>query len=70
MGIRRWYGLVEQVSFAFAKSVLMELFRELLKNDSEYVWTPAIQDVFDRAKVEIFELMSKGVKSFELGAWT
>lgn len=69
-GIRSWYGLVEQVSFAFSKSQLMEPFRDLLKKKSEFVWTQALQDAFDRAKVEIVELVKQGVKSFKLGAWT
>ena len=69
-GIRSWYGLVEQVSFLFAKSALMEPFRELMSKKAEYVWTPALQTAFDRARVEIVYLVQKGVKSFKLGAWT
>lgn len=69
-GIRSWYGLVEQVSFAFTKAALMEPFRELMSKNSEYVWSPLLQAAFDRVKSEIVELVRKGVKSFQLGAWT
>ena len=56
-GIGSWYGLVEQVSFAFAKFALMEPFRELMSKKSEYVWTPALQTAFDMARDEIVELV-------------
>ena len=69
-GIRSWYGLVEQVSFAFAKSDLMGPFRDLLKKSSEYVWTPELQYAFERARIEIVDLVRTGVKSFRLGTWT
>ena len=45
-GIRSWYGLVEQVSYAFAKSALMEPFRGLLKKNSTYAWSPDLQKAF------------------------
>ena len=32
-GIRSWFGLVEQVAFAFSKTKLMKPFRALLKKD-------------------------------------
>ena len=69
-GIRSWYGLVEQVSYAFAKSELMEPFRELLKKKSEYVWSQALQDSFDVARAEIVRLVQQGVRTYKLGAWT
>lgn len=69
-GIRSWYGLVEQVSFAFAKSALMEPFRGLLKKDSAYVWGPELQKAFETARAEIVELVRRGVRSFRIGART
>ena len=41
-GIRSWFGLIEQVTFAFAKTELMEPFRALLKPKSEFVWNDAL----------------------------
>merc|ERR1711864_59780 len=52
-GVRSWFGLVEQVSFAFSKTALMEPFRVLLKPKSEFLWTEPMQHAFDRAKTEI-----------------
>ncbi len=66
-GIRSWFGLVEQVSFAFSKTTLMEPFRALLKPKSEYCWTEGMQAAFERAKAEITSIVAAGVKSFVLG---
>ena len=68
-GIRSWFGLVEQVSFSFAKNELMEPFRALLKPKSQFQWDEPIQLAFDRAKVEIVKLVEGGVMLFVLGAW-
>ena len=48
----------------------MEPFRALMKKGSEYVWTPDLQKAFDVAREEIVELVRRGVKSFQLRAWT
>lgn len=69
-GIRSWFGLVEQVAYAFSKSSLMEPFCPLLKSKAEYVWTPQLQHAFQTAKEEIVKIASKGVKSFTIGAHT
>ena len=69
-GIRSFYGLVEQVAYAFAKSTLMDPFRHLLKKSSLFAWNQSLQQSFDTAKKEIVELIRNGVKSFTLGSWT
>lgn len=43
-GIQSFFGLVEQVAFAFSKSALLEPFRQLLKKDSTYVWNDTLQE--------------------------
>ena len=68
-GIWSWFGLVEQVSFAFSKTALMEPFRELFKPKSDYAWSDDLQKSFEQAKKEIIGLVAKGVKSFVLGNW-
>ena len=37
--IRSFFGLIEQVSFAFSKTAVMLPFRELLSPKSEFLWT-------------------------------
>ena len=67
-GVRSWYGLIEQVAYAFAKSNLMDPFRPLLKKNSVFAWSPELQESFTTAKKEILSLIQDGVKSFKLGA--
>ncbi len=68
-GIRSWFGLVEQVSFVFSKTELMEPFCVLLKPKSEFAWSEPMELAFVRAKQEISSLVVNGVKSFVLGSW-
>ena len=69
-GIRSWFGLVEQVSFAFSKTSLMEPFRKLLSKSATYVWDDELQRAFNTAKSEIVRLVVRGVKTFQLDSWT
>ena len=69
-GMRSWFGLIEQVSYAFSKSKIMEPFRELLKAKTEYTWTPALQTSFESARKEIVAIVSNGVKTFKIGDHT
>ena len=48
--IRSFFGLVEQVSFAFSKTAVMAPFRELLSPKSEFAWTAELQVAFEEAK--------------------
>ena len=63
-GIRGWFGLVEQVAWAFSKTELMNPLRHLLSPSSEFVLTPELNDAFERSKDEIVKAVKKGVKSF------
>ena len=47
----------------------MEPFRNLLSKNSDYVWTPSLQESFETAKKEIVKLVEHGVKSFATDQW-
>ena len=66
-GIRSWFGLVEQVAWAFSKTALMLPFRELLSKKESFLWTTELQTAFETAKEEIAGVVEKGVKAFKLG---
>ena len=38
-GVRSWFGLVEQSSYTFSKTSVMEPFRHLLKPSTKFAWT-------------------------------
>ena len=64
-GIRGWFGLVEQVAWAFSKTEVMNPLRHLLSPKSEFMWTQELNDSFENSKKEIIEAVKKGVKSFD-----
>ena len=69
-GVRSWFGLVEQVAFAFSKSDIMSPFKPLLKKNSSFAWSQELQDAFDSDKSQINSLVKNGVKSYQLGSHT
>ena len=62
--MRSWFGLVEQVAWAFSKTSIMSPFRHLLSPQNEFVWSQALNDAFERSKEVIIEAVKRGVKTF------
>ena len=67
---RSFFGMTNQVSYAFAMSPVMEPFRHLLKPDSPFVWSKILQEKFELAKEEIVAKVTEGIKHFETGRQT
>ena len=65
--IRLWFGLVNQVAYAFAQAKVMEPFRELLASKTQrlFFWDETMDTIFQKSKEEIIWLIQKGVQSFE-----
>ena len=62
---RAWFGLVNQVAWAYSISPIMEPFRQLIKPNNKFFWTPALQELFEKSKQEILARVKDGVQSFE-----
>lgn len=63
--IRSWFGLINQISFTFSMAESMLPFRDLLKKDSKFLWTPELQAAMDESKVHIVQQIEKGVAIFD-----
>ena len=63
-GVRSWFGLVEQVAWAFSKTNVMMPFRHLLSPSNEFKWSPELDRAFIESKEIIVEAVKTGVKSF------
>ena len=63
--IRSWFGLVNQASYAFSKTEVMEPFRELLKSGSKFEWSTELDHAFQSSKTTIVKEIVEGVKIFE-----
>ena len=61
---RSWFGLINQLAYAFAQAKVMEPFRELLQK-KEFYWDAILSEIFEASKEEIVKLVRDGVKLFE-----
>ena len=64
--MRSFFGMINQVSYAFAMSETMEPFRHLLRPGTRFTWSPALQECFNKAKEKIVEAVQEGVRHFEI----
>ena len=65
-GVRSWFGLINQVSYAFAQAPLMAPFRELLAGAKrKWYWDSTLTQIFEESKKHIISQIIDGVKSFE-----
>ena len=63
---RSWFGLVNQVSWAYSVSPLMQPFRDLIKPNEKFYWDYTLNQLFEKSKLEIINAVKDGVKSFSL----
>ena len=64
-GIRAWFGLVNQVSYAFAQTEVMAPFRDLLKKDNKFYWDSALETLFQQTKLVIIKKIEHGIKTYD-----
>ena len=70
---RSFFGMINQVSYSFSMSAMMEPFRHLLKPDTwaaGFEWTRELDRQFHLAKEKIIEAVEDGVKAFDTTRWT
>ena len=63
--IRSWFGLVNQVSYAFASAERMLPFRNLLKPDKPFEWNDQLEELFNESKSIIIKEIRRGVEIFD-----
>ena len=63
--IQSWFGLVDQVSYAFSMAERMLLFRALLKAGQQFHWGTELQEIFDKLKEHIVQEIETGVRIFD-----
>ena len=63
--IRSWFGLVNQVSYAFSTAPTMLPFRELLRPGSQFYWDSTLEDLFNQSKQRIIKDIEEGVQIFD-----
>ena len=63
--IRSWFGLVNQVSYAFSIADKMQPFRDLLKQGTPFRWDPHLNNLFEESKAVIVKEIEEGVRIFD-----
>ena len=63
--IRSWFGLVNQVAYAFSMAERMQPFRRLLKSGERFEWTAELEDIFRESKDVIVQEIERGVRIFD-----
>ena len=64
--MRSFFGLVNQVSFAFSMKDTMAPFRELLQPSAEFHWDAKLHELFEEVREEVVKKVEAGVKMFEM----
>ena len=63
--IRSWFGLVNQVSYAFSMTAKMLPFSELLQPNSTFNWNDQLDSLFNESKSVIIDEIEEGVRIFD-----
>ena len=63
--VRSWFGLINQVSYAFASTKRMQPFRTLLKPGNPFQWTEQLNHLFEESKAIIISEIHRGVEIFD-----
>jgi hypothetical protein len=63
--MRSWFGLINQVSYAFAATERMLPFRESLKPGTPFIWNDKLNQLFEESKLAIISEIEDGVRIFD-----
>ena len=63
--MRSWFGLINQVSYAFASAERMLPFRQLLKPNTPFSWSNQLNLLFEESKAVIISEIDEGVRIFD-----
>ena len=62
---RSWFGLVNQVAWAYSLGPVMLPFRDLVKRDSHFAWDQGLKAAFQHSKQVIVDLVRNDIATFE-----
>ena len=62
---RSWFGLVNQVAWAYSLGPVMLPFHDLVKRDSHFAWDQGLEAAFQHSKQVIVDLVRNGIATFE-----
>ena len=63
---RSWFGLVNQVAWAYSNSATMEPFRDLVKQNSQFRWDETLAQLFEESKRILVRQTEEGIRTFDI----
>ena len=63
--VRSWFGLLNQVAYAFSMAEKMLPLRKLLKPEHPFQWTDELNQLFENSKEHITREIENGVRIFD-----
>ena len=67
---RAFFGLVNQVQWAYANCNEMVPFRNLVKPNSSFAWTNELHNLFEQCKQRIIKQVHEGVRQYDINRST
>ena len=64
-GARAWFGLVNQIAWAYANAPAMQPFRDLVKPNAKFEWNANLQQLFDNSKNILIKQSIEGIQTFD-----
>ena len=66
LNARSWFGLVNQVAWAYSTSPIMEPFRELVKHNATFQWNSTLNQLFQQSKELLISKVEEGITTFDI----
>ena len=64
-GARSWFGLVNQISWAYSLAAAMQPFRELVKPNAKFHWDENLERLFQDSKNVLISQCEEGIRAFD-----
>ena len=64
---RSWFGLVNQVAWAYSTSPVMQPFRDLVKPNAKFFWDANLDEIFTKSKDVLIDQVTEGIRKFDIG---
>lgn len=64
-GARSWFGLVNQIAWAYSISPIMQPFRDLVKPNTKFLWDAHLDKIFQESKQLLVQKCADGIKTFD-----
>ena len=68
--VRSWFGLVNQVAWAYSLGLVMQPFRDLLRPSSKFYWDQQLNEAFEKSKLQVVALVREGIATFDVNRIT